>query len=45
MQASVSGVSLEEEMMALTQAQRSYEASVKLIQTADELMQTILSLK
>lgn len=45
MQASMSGVSLEEEMMALTQAQRSYEASVKLIQTADELMQTILSLK
>lgn len=45
MQASISGVSLEEEMVALTQAQRSYEASVKLIQTADELMQTVLSLK
>ncbi len=44
-QASISGVSLEEEMVALTQAQRSYEASVKLIQTADELMQTVLSLK
>lgn len=45
MQASISGVSLEEEMVSLAQAQRSYEASVKLIQTADELMQTVLSLK
>ena len=44
MQASLSGVSLEEEMIGLTEAQRAYEASVKLVQTADELMETVLSL-
>lgn len=44
-QASVSGVSLEEEMLSLAEAQRAYEASVKIVQTADEMMQTILALK
>ncbi|MBT9560179.1 MAG: flagellar hook-associated protein FlgK [Myxococcales bacterium] len=42
--ASRSGVSLQEEMVALTEAQRAFEASSKVIQTAEELFDAVLRL-
>ena len=42
--ASVSGVSLDEEMTQLIQFEQAYEAAARMISTVDELMQTILSL-
>jgi flagellar hook-associated protein 1 FlgK len=42
--ASVSGVSLDEEMTNLLKYQRSYDASAKLIKVADEMLQTLLQL-
>jgi flagellar hook-associated protein 1 FlgK len=41
---SVSGVSLDEEAANLLRYQRAYEAGAKMIQIADELMQTVLNL-
>ncbi len=41
---SVSGVSMDEEAANLIKFQRAYQASAKLITTADELLQTILGL-
>ncbi len=41
----ISGVSLDEEMANLIRFQASYKAAAKLITTADEMMQTLLSLK
>lgn len=41
---SVSGVSMDEEASNLIKFQRAYQASAKLITTADELLQTILDL-
>ncbi len=41
---SVSGVSLDEEMVNLVKFQSAYDASAKLISTADELIQTVLSI-
>ena len=43
--ASVSGVSMDEELANLLQYQRSFEAASRLIVTADEMFQTILSIK
>ena len=43
--AAVSGVSLDEELANLLQYQRSFDAASRLIVVADELFQTILSLK
>lgn len=40
----LSGVSLDEEAMKLVTYQRAYQASARLITTADELIQTVLSL-
>ncbi len=40
----VSGVSLDEEAVALLQYQRSFEAAAKFLRIADEMTQTILSL-
>lgn len=42
---SVSGVSLDEEMTDLIKFQRAFEASAKLINTIDEMLETVLSLK
>lgn len=42
---SISGVSLDEEMARLLEAQKAYEAAAKIIQTVDQMMQTVLSLK
>lgn len=42
---SVSGVSLDEEAAKLIEYQKSYEASARLVKTADEMFDTILNLK
>lgn len=42
---SLSGVSLDEELADLVRYQRAYEAAAKVITTADETIQTLLSLK
>lgn len=42
---SVSGVSVDEEMVSLIQFQRAFEASAKMISTVDQMLQTVLSLK
>ncbi len=43
--ASVSGVSIDEEMTNLMQFQKSYEASAQLITTLNEMLQTVVSMK
>lgn len=43
--AAISGVNLDEEMTSLIKFQHSYVAAAKLITTADEMLQTLLSLK
>lgn len=40
----ISGVSLDREATELLQAQRSYEASAKIVQVVDELVQSVLSI-
>jgi flagellar hook-associated protein 1 FlgK len=42
---SISGVNSDDEMIALTQYQRAYEASLKVVQTADEMLQELLQMK
>ena len=44
-QQQISGVNLDEEMSDLVKYQASYTAAAKLITTADQMLQTILSLK
>ena len=41
---SVSGVSTDEELVNMLRVQQSYTAATKLIQTADEMLQTLLSM-
>ena len=41
---SISGVSLDEEMIELVKYQRGYESAAKIISTVDEMMQTIINL-
>jgi len=41
---SISGVSIDEEMVNLVRYQNAYQAAAKLITTADEMMQTILNM-
>jgi len=45
LEASMTGVSLEEEMIAMIQSQRAFEAAMKVIQTGDQMFQTLLSMK
>jgi flagellar hook-associated protein 1 FlgK len=40
----VSGVSLDEEMARLVQVQQAYAAAAKIVNTADQMMQTVLAL-
>jgi flagellar hook-associated protein 1 FlgK len=42
---SVTGVSMDEEAAKMVQMQHQFNASAKMIRTADELMETVLSLK
>lgn len=42
---SISGVSLDEEMTDMLRFQRAYQASAKLINTVDEMLQIVMSLK
>lgn len=44
-QEEVAGVNLDEEMAALIKFQHSYTAAAKVIQTADQMLQTVLGLK
>jgi flagellar hook-associated protein 1 len=43
--ASVSGVSLDEEMSDLVRFQHAYEASARIISTVDQMIQTVLAMK
>jgi len=41
---SVSGVSIDEETLQISQFQRAYEASTQLVQVVDELLQVTLDM-
>ncbi len=41
---SISGVSTDEELISMMNIQKSYQAAAKLIQSADEMLQTLLSI-
>ncbi|HEY0880798.1 MAG TPA: flagellar hook-associated protein FlgK [Archangium sp.] len=42
---STSGVSVDEELVNMQKAQRAYEAVTRVIKTADEMLQTLMSIK
>jgi flagellar hook-associated protein 1 FlgK len=41
---SISGVSIDEETVNLIKYQNAYQAAAKLIDTADEMMETVLNM-
>ena len=41
----ISGVSVDEELAELVKIQTSFEASAKVITTADEMLQAVLNMK
>ena len=43
MREAMSGVSLDEEMVALTKYQRAYEAAGRVLSTVDELLQDLMN--
>lgn len=45
LRASISGVSLDEEMMNLTRYQRAYQASLEVVRVADEMLGSLLALR
>jgi flagellar hook-associated protein 1 FlgK len=45
LRASVSGVNTDDEMVALTQFQRAYDASLKVVQAADQMFQDLIAMK
>ncbi len=45
LRASISGVSADEELMNLTRYQRAYQASLKVVQVADEMLSSLLALR
>lgn len=42
---SISGVSIDEEMIAMMKTQQAYAAAAKLVATADEMLQTLIALR
>ncbi|MBU0692355.1 flagellar hook-associated protein FlgK [bacterium] len=43
--ASISGVSIDEEMTRMIQVQKAYDAAAKIVKTVDEMINTLLSMK
>jgi flagellar hook-associated protein 1 FlgK len=41
----ISGVNLDEEMVKMIEYQKAFDASAKLIRTADEMLETVLNIK